>query len=221
MRAFYVRFIAFLIFSLPVLAAFSEPGKNSRNDFENNENNGNKSSQMRNSPSLKAKKRTSGTAGSDRKLSLEIQESSQKRNSFSSSPKTSQPQIDVFNPETGWHIISEPSDVIKYRGTRKAIPEDLPEVAAVQAEKNWNGTFTIIEICFTEEINPRSFSSSNLKINGKTADNDVKFKFGRNGDSVKIQIPTQKEILSLSLDNVESFDGEKIPEIKLNDISVE
>lgn len=126
---------------------------------------------------------------------------------------------DSYNPSTGWHTVCESSEVVKYRGTRKAVSDEKLEVSCVTAENCVNGT-TTVEICFNQEINPRSFSSSNLKINGKTADNDVKFKFSRKGDSVKIQIPVQEEKFSLSLGDVEAFDGEKIPEIKLNDILI-
>lgn len=157
-----------------------------------------------------SKKGTSSGSGSDRRASV-----------FSGfqNDEIEIPKIDSYNPSTGWHTVSESNEVVNYRGARKAVPDEELEVSCVTAEKLWNRT-TIVEICFNQEINPRSFSSANLKINGKTVNNDVKFKFSRKGDSVKIQIPAQEEKFSLSLGDVEAFDGEKIPEIKLNDISV-
>lgn len=143
----------------------------------------------------------------------------ERRTSIPGNGLTSAEVDDTYNPDTGWHIVTESNEILNYRGTRKVVPSESLEVSCVSAEKYWDGT-TLVEICFNQEVNPKSFLSSNLKINGKTANNAVKFKFSRKGDSVKIQIPAQEGKFSLSIDDVEAFDGERIPEIKLNDISV-
>ena len=169
------------------------------------------------SPSGRMHPRSSSSSenGSDRRASAA---SSSRFENFKNAENPSHFE-NIYNPVTGWHTVSEQNEVVNYRGTRKVVPNEALKVSCVSAEKYWNGS-TIVEICFNQEINPRSFSSSNVKINGKSVDNDVKFKFSRKGDSVKIQIPAQENNFSLCLGNVEAFDGEKIPEIELSDISV-
>ena len=126
---------------------------------------------------------------------------------------------DCFNPSTGWHTVSEPVEVVNYRGSRKVVIEDGLSVTKVKAEKSGAGKITV-KVLFNQEINPRSFSCSNLKINGKFVTDDVKFSFSNKGDCVRIQIPEQSKEFSLAIDNVEAFDGEKIPEINLGNIQV-
>ena len=130
-----------------------------------------------------------------------------------------QDAADCFNPSTGWHTVSEPVEVVNYRGSRKVVIEDGLSVTKVKAEKSESGKITV-KILFNQEINPRSFSCSNLKINGKFVTDDVKFSFSNKGDCVRIQIPEQSKEFSLAIDNVEAFDGEKIPEINLGNIQV-
>ncbi len=124
-----------------------------------------------------------------------------------------------FNPATGWHTVSEPVEVVNYRGNRKVVIEEELSVTKVKAEKSDSGKITV-KILFNQEINPRSFSASNLKINGKIVTDDVKFSFSNKGDCVLIQIPAQSREFSLAIDNVEAFDGEQIPEINLGNIQV-
>lgn len=208
MRNLSFRFIAVIFFSFLSFSAFCVPGENKMHGNGDFQGGGN---EKKAPPS---RKKSSSGSGSDR------------RSSTSVSALINEPEKDgektitnSFNPETGWHTITESSDIVNFRGTRKASVYESLKVACVQVEKNWNGN-TIIEICFNQEINARKFSSSNLKINGKTANNDVKFKFSRNGDSVKIQVPSNLKDFSLSLNDVESFGGEKISEIQLGKISV-
>ena len=133
--------------------------------------------------------------------------------------KDGQNSSDCFNPATGWHTVSEPVEVVNYRGSRKAVIEDGLSVAKVKAEKSNSGKITV-KILFNQEINPRSFSCSNVKINGKNVTDDVKFSFSNKGDCVRIQIPAQSKEFSLAINDVEAFDGEKIPEINLGNIQV-
>ena len=135
------------------------------------------------------------------------------------SKNSEQGSSDCFNPSTGWHTVSEPVEVVNYRGSRKVVIEDGLSVTKVKAEKSGVGKITV-KILFNQEINPRSFSCSNLKINGKFVTYDVKFSFSNKGDCVRIQIPEQSKEFSLAIENVEAFDGEKIPEINLGNIQV-
>lgn len=127
--------------------------------------------------------------------------------------------IESYNPSTGWHTIHD-AEIVNYRGARKVITDESFKVCCIKSEKTKNDSISV-EIRFNQEINPKSFSSSNLKINGKSVNNDVKFSFSRKGDSVKIQIPSQSESFSLSLVNIQTFDGEEIQEIQLGKISAD
>lgn len=140
-------------------------------------------------------------------------------NLFPSADSDSDLGIESYNPDTGWHTIHD-AEIVNYRGTRKVITDESFRVCCIKSERTKNNSVSV-EICFNQEINPKSFSSSNLKINGKSANNDVKFSFSRKGDSVKIQIPFQSESFSLSLINIQTFDGEKIQEIQLGKISAD
>lgn len=201
-----VKILFFFFFFLP-LPIFSVSNGANGKKMENGGRGAFESRSSRIPPAKNTKSNSSSGRGTERRTSIS-------GNGLSSSEVD-----DTYNPDTGWHIVTESNEILNYRGTRKVVPSESLEVSCVSAEKYWDGT-TLVEICFNQEINPKSFSSSNLKINGKTANNAVKFKFSRKGDSVKIQIPAQDGKFSLSIDDVEAFDGERIPEIKLNDISV-
>lgn len=150
-------------------------------------------------------------------------ENGSERRSLSGSSQNSKnngdPLSESFNPATGWHTVSEPVEVVNYRGNRKVVIDKELSVTKVKAEKLDSGKITV-KVLFNQEINPRSFSASNLKINGKIVTDDVKFSFSNKGDCVLIQIPAQSREFSLAIDNVEAFDGEQIPEINLGNFQV-
>lgn len=157
-------------------------------------------------------KQPSSRGGTDRRTSSQFLIQNDEEDSESSVEKES------YNPVTGWHTIRN-EKIVNYRGLRKVITDESLKVSFVKTEKSKKNLVSV-EICFNQEINPKSFSLSNLKIDGKSANNDVKFYFSKKGDSVKIQIPSEKDSFSLSLSNIETFDGEKIQDIQLGKISV-
>lgn len=208
MRVAVFCFLTFLFFSLPVSA---EPvlgnGAGGTGRGISNGRGGIDVSGKNPKDSASPKKSSSSGSGSERKKSSGVSASS-----------LSQVQ-DSFNPDTGWHTVSlaGPADVVNYRGTRKLIVNEELQVACVKSENKKDGT--TVEVFFNQEINPRSFKATNVKINGKNIDNGVKFSFSRNGDSVRIQIPAQDTDFSLSLSDVEAFDGEKISQIELGNFT--
>lgn len=212
MRVAGFCFLAFLFFSLPVSAdplfGSGAGGAGTSRGISNERGEINAGSKKP-KDSAPPKKSSSSGSGSERKKSSEH-------------PSGSPSQVqDSYNPNTGWHTVSlvEPLEVVNYRGTRKLVVGEALQVACVKSENKKNET--TVEVFFNQEINPRSFKATNVKINGKNIDNGVKFSFGRNGDSVRIQIPAQDKDFSLSLSDVEAFDGEKISQLELGNFTAE
>lgn len=208
MRVSVFCFLTFILFSIPVLAdPLFVNGADGTGRGISNGRGGMSMSGKKTKDSASSKKSSSSGSGSERRKS-----------SGPSACPPSQVQ-DSYNPDTGWHTVSlaEPSDVVNYRGTRKLIVDEELQVACVKSENKKDET--TVEVFFNQEINPRSFKAANVKINGKNIDNGVKFSFGRNGDSVRIQIPAQNTDFSLSLSDVEAFDGEKISQIELGNFT--
>lgn len=219
MRNLSFCFITVIFLTFPPFYAFSGTGTgaggrgaagNSKSGFD---------SARRDAPA--PDRRSSSFRSGSEKRDTAVPQNDESRKTESLFKNPSSEDEGCFNPSTGWHTVPTPeqNEIINYRGTRKILIDEDLKVSRIKTETGSNGTATF-EIFFNQEINPQSFTSSNLKINGKTADNDVKFFFSRKGDSVKIQIPAQDKDFSLSLSGIEAFDGEKVSELQLGNFSV-
>ena len=110
---------------------------------------------------------------------------------------------------------SVPPEIIFYRGNRTLSDGEMFTLQNVKSECSENGEI-LLEITFTQSVNPRSFTADSILINGEKISSKTKFSFNKKGDTIKIQIPAKGEQFLLSIQNVESFDGTKIEPVQID-----
>ena len=73
-----------------------------------------------------------------------------------------------------------------------------------------------LELSFNQSVNPRTFTSESILIDGQEISSKIKFSFNKKGDTIKVEIPSKSENFSLMIQNVESFDGIQIEPVKID-----
>lgn len=112
------------------------------------------------------------------------------------------------NPQTS-------PEIIFYRGTRTLSDGEIFTLQNIKSERNENGEI-LLEITFNQSVNPRTFNQDSILVNGEKISSKIKFTFNKKGDTIKLTVPAKSETISLSIQNVESFDGTKIEPTQIN-----
>jgi len=107
------------------------------------------------------------------------------------------------------------SEIIFYRGARTISESDEFTLQNIKSERTGANEFTI-EITFNQSVNPRSFTANSILVDGQEIPSKTKFTFNKKGDTIKVSVPSKNENFSLSIQNVESFDGTKIEPIQID-----
>lgn len=97
-------------------------------------------------------------------------------------------------------------NTMKYRGSR-TYAENLPlKIKQVKCEKAESDS-VILEIYFNQSINPRTVKNQNIYLNDEQLSSDIKIVFNKKGDTIKLQIPMNKDAFTIKLTKVRSYDG--------------
>lgn len=111
-----------------------------------------------------------------------------------------------------------PGEVINYRGTRIISENDAFTLQAVKTERV-NAKEVSLELTFNQSVNPHTFTSDSILVDGEEISSKTKFAFNKKGDTIKITVPVQNENFTLTIKDVKSFDGTKIEPIEIKNIS--
>ncbi|MCR4578949.1 MAG: hypothetical protein K5681_01235 [Treponema sp.] len=105
-------------------------------------------------------------------------------------------------------------DVMYYRGSRVIVQNNCFVVENVKAKRQDSG-FVVLEITFNQNINPRSLNDSSILVNGQEVSPEIKFSFNRKGDTIKLELPCDKDVLKVKIQNLRSFGGTILAPVEL------
>ena len=83
------------------------------------------------------------------------------------------------------------------------------EIADTKCER-LNDNTIIVEIIFTQSINPRSMGLESIFIDGEPLPDGTRFLFNRRGDTVKVFVIMVSDEFSMRVQNIRSFNGNLI-----------
>ncbi len=119
-------------------------------------------------------------------------------------------------PDQDKPFLSNPSvppkdadSIIHYRGNRLYMEDVSFEIADTRFERIDDNTI-ILEILFTQSINPRSMGLESIYIDGEPLPDGTRFSFNRRGDTVKIFVIMMSNEFSMKVQNIKSFNGNLI-----------
>ncbi len=110
------------------------------------------------------------------------------------------------NPETPR---KDADSIIHYRGNRMYMEDVAFEIADTKCER-LNDNTIIVEIIFTQSINPRSMGLESIFIDGEPLPDGTRFLFNRRGDTVKVFVIMVSDEFSMRVQNIRSFNGNLI-----------
>ena len=109
-------------------------------------------------------------------------------------------------------------DILYYRGNRTLVEQGAFSVQGIKTERATKNEVNV-EILFSQSINPRSLSQDSILVDGAAISKKTNFSFNKKGDTIKIKIPMKNKTFSLTVQNVESFDGTVIEPIIIKNLS--
>ena len=98
------------------------------------------------------------------------------------------------------------SEILYYRGSRILSKNDeflLQDVKTVRL----NPYEINLELTFNQSINPLTFSTDSILLNGESISTETKFAFNKKGDTIRIAVPVRNENFNLTITALKSYDG--------------
>lgn len=220
------KFALVTIFSLCSLGAFADPHGRDRPSGPNNRDR--PSPPERNERSAFSADRQPGRAFESRSFSSRPEgnfrpdppmnknadferkppEFSQQAESFSSNAVT---RLDE-GPDGGTGALS--SEILYYRGSRILSTNDEFLLQNVKTQR-LNPDEINLELTFNQSINPLTFSTDSILLNGESISTNTKFAFNKKGDTIRIAVPVKKENFNLTITALKSYDGTPLEPISL------
>ena len=108
-----------------------------------------------------------------------------------------------------------PPEIINYRGNRM-LSDGAEFLLQDVKSRKISDDCLCLELSFNQSVNPRTFTSESILIDGQEISSKIKFSFNKKGDTIKVEIPSKSENFSLMIQNVESFDGIQIEPVKID-----
>ncbi len=111
---------------------------------------------------------------------------------------------------------SEP-EIIYYRGNRMLSENGDFLLENIKTERI-SDSQVIVEIAFNQSVNPLSFSASSFLLDGSPISESVKLSFNKKGDTIRLTLPVKEKFFSLTIQNVEAFDGTKLETVEVKNL---
>lgn len=96
--------------------------------------------------------------------------------------------------------------IVYYRGNRVLAENSEFTLQNVKSER-LNSNEVTLEITFNQTVNPLTFTTDSILVDGEAISSKTKFSFNKKGDTIKLAVPAQNEDFSLTIKDVESYDG--------------
>jgi len=109
------------------------------------------------------------------------------------------------------------SEILNYRGSRVLSDSESFSLQSVKTKIEKKSNLTL-ELSFNKSVNPHSFLSDSILIDGKPLSAQTKFSFNKKGDTIRLELPVESEKINLKIQKIESFDGKMIEELELKDL---
>ncbi len=110
------------------------------------------------------------------------------------------------------------SDIINYRGSRVLYNGGDFALQNVKTRREGNEKVTV-ELTFNQSLNPLSVNTSSILLNGQAVSSETKFSFNKKGDTIRMDLPVELENVSITVQNVESFDGTPLAPVEIKNLN--
>ena len=110
-------------------------------------------------------------------------------------------------------------EILYYRGSRLVSNTGSFLLQKIKSQRMSSSEISV-EITFNKSVNPLTLTSNSIIVNGDAISEKTRFAFNKKGDTIKVSVPTDKEVFSLKIQNMESFDGTTIEPIEVTDIII-
>ena len=190
--------VLILIFSVFSLCVFAAPSGGAGGGHGSPSGGRRPSPEPKRNPPAKKAKKGRGSSVSGRSLS-------ENKNSESKNIE----EIDNEKP-------SEP-EIIYYRGNRMLSENGDFLLENIKTERI-SDSQVIVEIAFNQSVNPLSFSASSFLLDGSPISESVKLSFNKKGDTIRLTLPVKENFFSLTIQNVEAFDGTELETVEVKNL---
>ena len=107
-----------------------------------------------------------------------------------------------------------PPEILYYRGTRILYEDNVFLLQDVKTERV-NSDEMNLELTFNQSINPLSFSTDSILLDGESIFAKTKFAFNKKGDTIRIAVPARSENFNLTITALKSFDGTPLEPVSI------
>ena len=105
-------------------------------------------------------------------------------------------------------------NTINYRGSR-VYADKGPLLLTYTRPVRLNEKTVMLEIAFNQAINPRSVKKSSICIDNQELPADIDFYFNKKGDSLRVEVPLEKDNFVIKIQGIRSFDGKQMESVEL------
>ena len=105
-------------------------------------------------------------------------------------------------------------EILYYRGSRILYENDAFLLQDVKT-KRVNSDEMNLELTFNQSINPLSFSTDSILLDGESIPAKTKFAFNKKGDTIRIAVPARSENFNLTITALKSFDGTPLEPVSI------
>ena len=222
---FSKKMVLFVVLSIFSLSTFASPhgGKGGSERREKNSRSASeKSGSSRKSPTKDSpsKKFSLKEKAPPKSSSSKPKDSSLQKNKNDSAPPPSRDKNESWKekiPSEKKNSDKKKSapEIINYRGNRILFRNDEFVLQSVKSER-LNKNLVSLELTFNQSVNPRTFTSDSIMVDGGEIPSKTKFSFNKKGDTIKVSIPSENENFNLTIQNVESFSGTLLEPIQID-----